>query len=188
MLGRFARFELLQWRSDFGPFCLDCEGFFGARVWVWVFIFFGDEAFFFWVGCVRLGMENHFFVEAKSSFSVEIGKLKLQPEERRKGFAGVVSLGPRCEAWLIETVEEVLQSIGAEEFIKTTLDASNVVTIKRGSNKAGSFLEVAAQVVGCRTGFILLPEGRDGQGSSRFSGKLSKVALFEAMRGPPFVG
>jgi hypothetical protein len=166
MLGRFARFELLQWRSDFGPFCLDCEGFFGARVWVWVFIFFGDEAFFFWVGCVRLGMENHFFVEAKSSFSVEIGKLKLQPEERRKGFAGVVSLGPRCEAWLIETVEEVLQSIGAEEFIKTTLD----------------------QVVGCRTGFILLPEGRDGQGSSRFSGKLSKVALFEAMRGPPFVG
>jgi hypothetical protein len=114
MLGRFARFELLQWRSDFGPFCLDCEGFFGARVWVWVFIFFGDEAFFFWVGCVRLGMENHFFVEAKSSFSVEIGKLKLQPEERRKGFAGVVSLGPRCEAWLIETVEEVLQSIGAE--------------------------------------------------------------------------
>jgi hypothetical protein len=64
-----------------------------------VFIFFGNEAFFFWVGRVRLGMENRFSVEAKSfSFSVEIGKPKLQLEERRKGFARVVSLGPRSVA------------------------------------------------------------------------------------------
>jgi hypothetical protein len=62
---------------------------------------------FFWVGRVRLGMENRFFVEAKSfSFSVEFGKPELRLEERRKGFAGVVSLGPRCIAWLIVTVEE----------------------------------------------------------------------------------
>jgi hypothetical protein len=58
-------------------------------------------------------MESHFFVEDKSfSFWVEKDKSGLRVEERRKGFDGVVSLGPWCVAWLIVTVEEVLQSIG----------------------------------------------------------------------------
>jgi hypothetical protein len=62
---------------------------------------------------MRLGMESHFFVEAKSfSFWVEKDKLGLRVEERRKGFDGVVSLGPWCVTWLIVTVEEVLQSTG----------------------------------------------------------------------------
>lgn len=108
-------------------------------------------------------MENRFFVEAKSfSFSVGTSKPELRLEERRKGFAGVVSLGPRCVAQLIKTVEVVLWSTGAKEFVKTTWEASNVVTLKREGNRAERFLEVAAQVVGCLRGFILLPEGREG--------------------------
>ena len=40
--------------------------------------------------------------------------------------------------------------------------------------------------VGCRGGFILLPEGHEGWSWSRFSGELIKVmAFFEAMRGLP---
>jgi hypothetical protein len=135
-------------------------------------------------------MENRFFVEAKSfSFSVVSGKPELRLEERRKGFAGAVSLGPRCVAWLIVTIEEVLRSTVVEEFVRSTREASNEVTVKRGGNRAGRFLEVASQVLGGRRGFILLPEGRGGWGWSRFSGELSKVmAFFEAMRGPSLSG
>jgi hypothetical protein len=51
---------------------------------------------------------------------------------------------------------------------------------------ADRFLEVAALAVGCRSGFILLPEGCEGWGWSRFFGELNKVmAFFEAMSGPP---
>lgn len=187
VLGRFAGFKFLRWRSVFGLFCIDREGLFIAGVCVREFIFSGDEAFFFWVGRMRLGMENCFFVEAKSfSFSVEIGKSKVWLEERKKGFIRVVSLGLRCVAWLIEMVEEVLLSAGAEEFVKTTPEASNVVTVKRGGNRDERFLEVAFQVMGCRRGFILLLEGREGRRWSRFSGGLSKaIAFFEAMKGPP---
>jgi hypothetical protein len=40
-------------------------------------------------------MESRFFVEAKVfSFSVEKGKPKLCVEERRRGFLGLVFLGP----------------------------------------------------------------------------------------------
>jgi hypothetical protein len=75
-------------------------------------------------------MESDFFMEAKSfSFSVEKGKSELQLEERRKCYDGVVSLGPRCVAWLIVTVEEALQSSGDEEFVKTIWEASNLITI-----------------------------------------------------------
>jgi hypothetical protein len=82
---------------------------------------------------------------------------------------------------------KVLRSNGFEEFVRNTREASTVVIVKRGGNRAGCFLEVASQAVGCRRGFILLPEGREGRwGWSRFSGELSKVMAFlEAMRGSP---
>jgi hypothetical protein len=49
------------------------------------------------------------------------------------------------------------------------------------------FFEVTAQAVGGRRRLILLLEGREGRGWSRFSRELSKVmAFFEAMRGSNF--
>jgi hypothetical protein len=59
-------------------------------------------------GRMRLGMESHFFVEAKSFvFSVAKGKLELRLAERLKGFSRVAFLDPRCIAWLVAIVEEV---------------------------------------------------------------------------------
>jgi hypothetical protein len=50
--------------------------------------------FSFWGGCVRFGMEGRFFVVAKSfSFLADLGKPELWLEERRRGFAGIVSQG-----------------------------------------------------------------------------------------------
>jgi hypothetical protein len=42
-------------------------------------------------------------------------------------------------------MEEVLRHIGVEEFVRSTREASNVVTVKRGGNRAGHFLEVVVQ-------------------------------------------
>jgi hypothetical protein len=52
-------------------------------------------------------MEYCFFVEAKAfSFSVEVGKLELSVEERKKGFLESVFLSPRSVAWFIMMMEE----------------------------------------------------------------------------------
>ena len=59
-------------------------------------------------GRMKLGMESHFFVEAKSFvFSMAKGKQEIQLVERRKGFSGVAFLDPPCIAWLVAMVEEV---------------------------------------------------------------------------------
>jgi hypothetical protein len=57
-----------------------------------------------------LKMERWFTVQAKSfEFSVVEGASVLRVEERRKGFSGVVYLGPLCTAWLASTLEELLR-------------------------------------------------------------------------------
>jgi hypothetical protein len=84
-------------------------------------------------------------------------------------------------------MEEVLRHTEVEEFARSTQEASNVVTIKRGGNRANRFLKVAVQGEGGRRGFIMLPKGREGWGWGRFSVKLSKVLDFlEVMKGRPF--
>jgi hypothetical protein len=127
-------------------------------------------------------MESHFFVEAKSfAFSVVKGKSKLQLEER-KSFSRVVFLGPRCIAWLVATVEEVLRNPRVEEFVKSTRMLSpfgGAVTRPNVSWRWQITLRWPKR-------FFLLPEGHEGRGWSRFSGELRKVmAFFEAMNGFP---
>jgi hypothetical protein len=124
-------------------------------------------------------MESCFFVEAKAfSFSVEVGKPKLSVEERRKGF-----LGPQSVAWLIVTMEEVMQTDRIVDFVNSNQEASKVLTVRRGGNRDGWFLVVLTQTVGGRRNIIVVLEGREGRGWSRFAGELSKVmAFFEAMK------
>lgn len=63
----FCRVGAFSGRSS-----LDREGGFAFGVCVWLLLHSGDGAIFLWGGRVRLGMESHFFVEAKSfSFWVE---------------------------------------------------------------------------------------------------------------------
>ncbi len=65
-------------------------------------------------------MEWCFFVEAKSFlFSVKEDVVVVRLEERRKGFAGVVSLGLPCVVWLVATVEVVLHNTGMKDFVKS---------------------------------------------------------------------
>lgn len=95
-------------------------------------------------------------------------------------------LGPRCIAWLVARVEEVLQNPGVEEFVKSTQEASKVLIVWRGGHKVECFLEVATHVVGGRRRIILLLEGHEERGWGRFFRELSKVlAFFEYVESSP---
>jgi hypothetical protein len=99
------------------------------------------------------------------SFSVETGKPELRLEERRKGFARVVSLGSRCIAWLIVTVKEVLWSNGIEEFAGTTREASNVIIVKRGATRPVVFWKWRLKLWDAREGLFCcqkVVKGGDG--------------------------
>jgi hypothetical protein len=161
-----------QQRCAFGLLWLDREGALASEFCDWVVFFSGDGTSFCWVGRLSLGMEKSF------TFSVDTSTTELQIQERRTSYAGAVSLGPRCVAWLIEMVEEVMRFTRVEEYVRSTREASNVVTIKRGGNRASCFLEVVVQGEGGRRGFIMLPEDRERRGWGRFSGELRKVLAF----------
>jgi hypothetical protein len=56
-------------------------------------------------------MEMRFSVEAKAfCFMVKEGSTDLRLEERRKGFVGVIRVGPQSAVWLVAKVEEAVQS------------------------------------------------------------------------------
>jgi hypothetical protein len=131
-------------------------------------------------GCpVRLGMENRFFVEAKSfTLSVVKGFVELRLVEKRNGFSGWVLLGERCVAWLLLMVQEVLRDRGSELFVKSFREGSKVTIVRLGGNSSGRFLEVAVYDVGGRRGMVVFPEGRDRRGWGRVFGELSKVLVF----------
>jgi hypothetical protein len=66
----------------------------------------------------------------------------------------------------VATVEEALRNSRIKEFVKSTWEASKVLSVRRGGNRIGRFLKVVEQVVGGRRRFILLPEGCEGRGWS----------------------
>ena len=61
---------------------------------------------------------------------------------------------------------------GKEDFVKTFYEGMEVLMVRKGSNKAGRFLEAAVFAEGGQKVVIWLPEGRGGWGWRRFVGKL----------------
>jgi hypothetical protein len=108
----------------------------------------------------------------------------LRLEERRRGFSHVAFLGSLCSGWLSSTMEELVRNTDSKDFIKSFREGSKVTIVQRGSNVSDRFLEVAVYAVGGRRGLIMVPEGREGQGWSRFAAEMSKVKVyFESMVG-----
>jgi hypothetical protein len=97
-------------------------------------------------------------VEAKKIFfSVRVNKADFHLEQRRKDFVGVL-----CSVWLADMVEELLKSLGKEDFIKSYREDEKVLMVRGGSNKVGRYLEVAVYADGGRKGIIWLPDSRGG--------------------------
>lgn len=104
-------------------------------------------------------------------------------EERRKGFTGIVILGIICISWLVEMLESALPNPKAQNFVKSFREGQQVWIVRRGSNRASHFLELAVYTEDGWKGLILLPEGREGRGWSRVVGELTKTVDFlEATR------
>jgi hypothetical protein len=118
-------------------------------------------------------MERRFMLEAKSfSLSAKPGESEIHLEERQKGFGGSILLGIWCLDWLVDMVEEALMSQGNEDFAKSFREAVEVLMVRKGSNKAGRFLEVAVFVEVGWKGIIWLLEGRGGWGWRCFVNEL----------------
>lgn len=117
-------------------------------------------------------------MEAKTFvLSVMEGASVLQVEERR-GYSAVAFLGTQCTAWLISTVEELMQSPGAKNFVKSFREGSKATIVRRGGNSFGRFLEVAVYAMGGRQGLVLIPEGWEGWGWWQFAVELGKATMF----------
>jgi hypothetical protein len=112
-------------------------------------------------------MERRFKVEAKAFFfSVKAAKFRL--EERRKGFLGLILVGPQGASWLAATVEEAPRLPATEVFVKSFDEGRTSLSVIGGINKAGRFLEVSVSVDDVRKGTIWIPEARSGRGWRRF--------------------
>jgi hypothetical protein len=121
----------------------DREG--GSSSWLFwgcVWVFHLLQCIFFWEWTREVGMESHFFMEAKAlSFSMEKGKPELYLGGKEKRLLRGCLFGL---TWLIVTVEEVLRFTVDEDFVKSTREASFVLTVWRGGSMDGCFLEVMA--------------------------------------------
>jgi hypothetical protein len=156
-----------------------------SDVWTCVrSVLLGGGREWWWFLCE--GMEWRFFIEVKSFlFSVKEDVVVVRLEERRKGFAGVVSLGLPCAVLLVATVEVALRNTGMKGLVKSFRKFQQVLIVRLGENKADRFLEMAVYAEGGRQRLILLPEGCDGRGWAWFAGELSKVVAFlEVMAAP----
>jgi hypothetical protein len=129
-------------------------------------------------------MERRFAVEAKKFFfSTKESKIRL--EERRKGFVGLILVGHRCASWLATTVLEASSST-EEDFAEIFCEERRSLSVSRGRNKAGRFLEVVAHVDDERKGVIWVPEARSGRGWRRFGVELrSWLAAVASFPGSP---
>jgi len=76
-------------------------------------------------------MERRFSVEAKKFFfSVRVDKADFRLEERRKDFVGYVFVGVQCSVWLVDMIEEVLKSLGKEDFVKSYHEDEKVLMVR----------------------------------------------------------
>jgi hypothetical protein len=98
----------------------------------------------------------------KIFFSVRVNKADFHLEERRKDFVGYVFVGVLCSIWLADMVEEVLKSLGKEDFVKSYHEDENLLMVRGGGNKVGRYLEVAIYADGGWKGIIWLPDSHGG--------------------------
>jgi hypothetical protein len=80
-------------------------------------------------------------------------------EERRRGYAGSVSLGAQCISWLVSMMEVALQNLGVKDFVKSFQEDSKVLMVRRGDNRA--VLGVGSMQREARKGLFCYQKGGD---------------------------
>ena len=67
-------------------------------------------------------------------------------------------MGHCYAAWLVAMVEEAVQSLVRDEFVKSFREDEKALMVLWEGNKVGRFLEVAAYAEGRQQGIIWIPE------------------------------
>ena len=95
----------------------------------------------------------------------------------------------RGAAWLAATVEEASRSPVLVDFNKSLSEGRKSLSVRRGCNKGGRFLEMVALVDDDRKGIIRIPEAQSGRGWWRFVSELrSLLAALASSPGSSSVG
>ena len=125
-----------------------------------------------------MGGSLFFFVESKSfEFSVEEGGsfFLLRIFERSRDSLRSVFLGKESAKILLSLMENFIYSESPGHYARTVREGETVFILQSGSNAHGSFLMIFELLHGSRKGFLVIPEGRMGNGWRGFVGHLKKV-------------
>ena len=125
-----------------------------------------------------MGGSLFFFVESKSfEFSVEEGGsfFLLRIFERSRDSLRSVFMGKECAKRLLSIMENFIFSEPHEHFARSVRDGKTVFILQSGSNAHGYFLMISELLHGRRKGFLVIPEGRMGNGWRGFVWHLKKV-------------
>jgi hypothetical protein len=125
-------------------------------------------------------------VESKSvQLVVEEGSTGLWMREKCRGVIHSIFLNKRDCFWLLESLEELLIASSTEDFWRRSRSGSPGIFVQRCANRHGRFLVVEDFGGGKRRGFILVPEGRSGEGWKSFVLELRAVVNFLKSRTIP---
>ena len=125
-----------------------------------------------------MGGSLFFFIESKSfEFSVEEGGsfFLLRIFERSRDSLRSVFMGKECAKRLLSIMENFIFSEPHEHFARSVRDGKTVFILQSGSNAHGYFLMISELLHGRRKGFLVIPEGRMGNGWRGFVWHLKKV-------------
>jgi hypothetical protein len=115
-------------------------------------------------------------VESKSfELDVEGAATGLSIHESSRGVTRSIFLNSKDSSWLLDSVEELLSAKNSAVFWRRSRSGFPGTFAQRCANKHGRFLIVEDYGGGRRRGFILVPEGRKGEGWSSFRSELCSV-------------
>ena len=95
--------------------------------------------------------------------------------ERGRDSLRSMFLGKESAKRLFSIMENFIYSESLGHFARTVREGETVFILQSGSNAHGSFLMIFELLHGCRKGFLVIPEGRMGNGWRGFVWHLKKV-------------
>jgi hypothetical protein len=106
---------------------------------------------------------------------VEGGSKGLRISESSRGITRFIALNGKDSCWLLATLEELLAAKDSAVFWRRSRAGFPSSYAQRCANKHGRFLMVENYGEGRRRSFIIVPEGRKGEGWKSFRSELSYV-------------
>jgi hypothetical protein len=127
----------------------------------------------------RMGYVRYFYVESKSyKLRLGDGNRTIKLTEWGRMNLSTLFLGEVRLAWLLKMMQElVLDTIGIGACRDHRM-GSSVVFLQKRMNKYGKFMEITEYGRGGRRSFLVIPEGREGQGWKHYIVQLGRLVMY----------